>query len=69
MQQRRRGRGSGVHAAPLSPVPARPRIPSTAPASPRAALAAQMNDLNEPTLLHNLRQRFLKDDIYTCVGS
>jgi hypothetical protein len=26
-----------------------------------------MNDLNEPTLLHNLRQRFMKDDIYTCV--
>jgi myosin heavy subunit len=29
----------------------------------------KMNDLNEPTLLHNLRQRFLKDDIYTYVSS
>lgn len=26
-----------------------------------------LNDLNEPTILHNLRQRFLKDNIYTCV--
>jgi len=28
-----------------------------------------LNDLNEPTILHNLRMRFLKDDIYTYVSS
>jgi len=28
-----------------------------------------LNDLNEPTILHNLRQRFLKDNIYTYVSS
>ncbi len=28
-----------------------------------------LNDLNEPTILHNLRQRFLKDQIYTYVSS
>lgn len=28
-----------------------------------------LNDLNEPTILHNLRQRFLKDQIYTFVSS
>lgn len=29
----------------------------------------KLNDLNEPTILHNLRQRFLKDHIYTYVSS
>jgi myosin heavy subunit len=29
----------------------------------------KLNDLNEPTILHNLRQRFLKDEIYTYVSS
>jgi myosin heavy subunit len=28
-----------------------------------------LNDLNEPTILHNLRTRFLKDQIYTYVSS
>lgn len=29
----------------------------------------KLNDLNEPTILHNLRQRFLGDKIYTYVSS
>lgn len=29
----------------------------------------QLSDLNEPTILHNLRQRFMKDEIYTYVSS
>lgn len=29
----------------------------------------KLNDLNEPIILHNLRQRFLKDQIYTYVSS
>jgi len=29
----------------------------------------KLNDLNEPTILHNLRQRFIKDYIYTYVSS
>jgi myosin heavy subunit len=29
----------------------------------------KLNDLNEATILHNLRQRFLKDQIYTYVSS
>ena len=29
----------------------------------------KLNDLNEPVILHNLRQRFLKDHIYTYVSS
>eukprot|EP00736_Rhodelphis_marinus_P014294 Rmarinus@m.6383 len=29
----------------------------------------QMMNVNDGTILHTLRQRFLKDKIYTCVGS
>jgi myosin heavy subunit len=29
----------------------------------------KLNDLNEPIILHNLRQRFIKDNIYTYVSS
>lgn len=29
----------------------------------------KLNNLNEPVILHNLRQRFMKDEIYTYVSS
>ena len=33
------------------------------------SLFPRLNDLNEPAILHNLRQRFKGDKIYTYVGT